>query len=103
MIKARSVYDANRVEKMAKGIRLKTLTTSSLLTVCILIMGVFNIVSSIRGGVKGNLTMLALGIIITLFSIYPMYSALRSVKGIVKKNYFRNGRSKWQNGNRISF
>lgn len=85
MIKAKCVYDIDRVVKLSKGIKIKTISLSAVLSLVILAMGIYNIISANIGKDSQNIFMFILGIIITLFSIYPTYNALRSVKGIVQK------------------
>lgn len=85
MIKVKSVYDVDRVVKMSKGIKVKTITSSAVLSFIILVMGVINIVSSNIGKETRNVFMFILGICISVYSFYPIFSALRSVKGVVQK------------------
>lgn len=82
MVKASSYYDKAKIEKMAKDMQRKTIWSSILLSVILLIMGIVNIVYFFT---DDNIFSLIVGIGASLFAVYPIVSALKTNKNSVKK------------------
>ena len=82
MIKATSYYDKEKIETMAKKMQKKTLWSSLLLTVILLIMGIVNIVYFFT---ENNVFSLIVGIGAVAFAVYPIVSAIKTNKNSIKK------------------
>ena len=80
MVKAVCTYNEEKVKKMTKGFRNKTIFGSIVFCIVVFAMGVVNITSSISavGGLKW--LFLIMGIIICLFSFYPLISGIYTHK-----------------------
>ena len=82
MIRATSYYDKEKIEKMAKDMQRKTIWSSLLLTIILLIMGIVNIVYFFT---ENNVFSLIVGIGAVAFSVYPIISAFKTNKNSVKR------------------
>ena len=83
MVKARSYYDREKIESMAKAMQKKTIWHSLILSIILLIMGVINIVSFFLDDY--NWFSLIVGIAATAFSVYPIVAGIKTNKNSVKK------------------
>ena len=82
MVRATSYYDKEKIEKMAKDMQRKTIWSSMLLSIILLIMGIVNIVYFV---VDNNVFSLIVGIGAAAFSVYPIVSAIKTNKNSVKR------------------
>ena len=76
MVKAVCKYNEEKVINMSKGFRNKTIIGSSVFCAIILAMGVFNIIASFSRTDGTKWLFLIMGIIISLFSFYPLISGI---------------------------
>lgn len=83
MIKARSYYDREKIENMAKAMQKKTIWHSLILSIILLIMGIVNIVSFFLDDY--NWFSLIVGVAATAFAVYPIVAGIKTNKNSVKK------------------
>lgn len=83
MVKAVCRFNQEKVKNMSKKMRNKTLIGAVLFSVVLLAMGIFNIVSSFSSEGVYKWIFFVMGILISVFSVYPTYSAISTSN----KNY----------------
>ena len=76
MVKAVCRFNEEKVKKMSRRMRISSILTSLLMTVIILVMGILNIVSSFKQTDVQKWVFLILGIAISIFSFYPLVTAI---------------------------
>ena len=83
MIRAESNFDKSKVSYLVKDMQLKSLIGSIILSIVLLAMGIVNIHSAVSG-YKINVLSLVIGILVCLFSFYPIISTLVAGKNATK-------------------
>ena len=76
MVKAVCVYNEEKVKKMTKGFRNKTIISSLVFCVIILAMGIYNIIASLSKTDGTKWLFLAIGVLVSLFAFYPFISSI---------------------------
>ncbi len=76
MVRAVCNYNEQKVKQMTKGFRNRTIIGSAVFCAIILAMGVFNIIASFSRTDATKWLFLSMGIIISLFSFYPLISGI---------------------------
>ncbi len=84
MVRVESYYDKEKITNIAKKMKVKSLVTSSILSLILLAMACFNFVSAFSEE-KVNIFSIIVGALVGLFSIYPIASAIKTNKNSVKR------------------
>ncbi len=84
MVRVESYFDREKIINMAKKMKVKSIVTSSILSLILLAMACFNFITAFSGD-KVNIFSIIVGALVGLFSIYPIASALKTNKNSVER------------------
>lgn len=85
MIKVQSHYDREKISSLAKKTQNKTLIVSILLSLVLFALGVVNVYSAINNADGVQIFSLIVGIIVSLFSLYPIISVIKTGKNSIER------------------
>ncbi|MBR6737123.1 MAG: hypothetical protein IKL82_02015 [Clostridia bacterium] len=85
MVRAVSVYNKDKVIRMGKKMRNRSMIGAIIFSVLLVAMGVFNVVIALTQESGPNWLATALGVVVALLSFYPIYKAINTNKKNVEE------------------